>query len=701
MSESPFISRFSPNRTDPDILEAIHVSHQDHQERAFESVQRWLQGGESEHLLFVGPRGAGKTHLVTLLNYQIAAASASQGLRIAWLGEDETSVSFLDLLERIYRALVKKYPVEFEETELEAIYGSDPKEAQHRFEKLIAGTLKDRKCLILIENLDSVFDGLDEGEQMAWRAFYQNNSGTFATVATAQRLVAEATSQQAPFHGFFEIHHIKPFGVAEAIQLLQAIAKSRGEDGLVQFLGTAKGRARIHAIRRLSGGNPRLFVILADFINPESLDELVRPLENLVDEQLTPYYQERLRWLSPLQRKIVEFLCRSRGAVEVKTIAAGLFKQHSSIAGQLKQLLELGYVNRHPIGREALYELAEPLMRLSLQVKETTVHEPLELIVDVLRVWCEQEEIEKALTSCGDSGLVRNYLARVISGMVERNLWCDLVRQDFPEPDLKCCSIEDLEVLLEVAKESEDSGDWARLYSGISGEGFNKEKIRILTSAIESPGMPAEVQAWYQMLRGLKKFSFGKDPKYIEDWCEVCTNRDAPPTLVADAEYLLATAKLLIGEWEEGAKRLAKMGEEDVALISESVVGLASQLIIVALLYHSDDRERLSVKVGALLKAIKVKRLRVSFAASLPGTMRPSLSINDVGTTTRREDWVSTWERRAAGMIEFRVPLRILRACCDYLNGGRDEKVLLRLAAEERAMVHEALASDPFNSDPE
>ena len=43
--------------------------------------------------------------------------------------------------------------------------------------------------------------------------------------------------------------------------------------------------------------------MLSEFITRESVDELVRPFEEMV-EDLTPYYQERIRWLPPLQRKI-------------------------------------------------------------------------------------------------------------------------------------------------------------------------------------------------------------------------------------------------------------------------------------------------------------------------------------------------------------------------------------------------------------
>ena len=61
-------------------------------------------------------------------------------------------------------------------------------------------------------------------------------------------------------------------------------------------------------------------------------------------DELTPYYQERIRWLSPQQRQIVEYLCSNEGTCTPKEIARHLLTAENSISGQLKKLLELGYV---------------------------------------------------------------------------------------------------------------------------------------------------------------------------------------------------------------------------------------------------------------------------------------------------------------------------------------------------------------------
>ncbi len=70
----------------------------------------------------------------------------------------------------------------------------------------------------------------------------------------------------------------------------------------------------------------------------------------------------------------------------VKQIAGSMFASHQTIANQLKILRDYRYVRGNERGREVLYGLAEPLMRLALQIKETQDRQPLRLSVDFMRV---------------------------------------------------------------------------------------------------------------------------------------------------------------------------------------------------------------------------------------------------------------------------------------------------------------------------
>lgn len=393
MTQRRFISRFSPNRTAPEDLEMITVQRQGLIDEVVSLERESALRKGKHHLLLVGPRGCGKTHLLALVGSRLGKLDElAERLRIAWLNEDETSTSFLDLLVRIYRALAERYPQEFPHADLEDVYGKDPDQARDLLGASLVRRAGRHTILVMLENLDAMFGQMQVGEQKSWRAFVQNHP-IFTTVATAQSLFAGVSGHDQPFFGFFDVRHLKPLTVDEATELLGKIAKLAPEDqDLADFLATPRGRARVRAIHHLAGGNHRLHIVLSEVITKESLEELVGPFEKMVDEQLTPYYQERLRWLAPLQRRIVELLCQRARPMPVKEIAERLFASHSTITPQLKQLREMGYVISTPRGRESLYELKEPLMRLSLQVKGTPQAQPLGLLVDFLRIWYEPDD---------------------------------------------------------------------------------------------------------------------------------------------------------------------------------------------------------------------------------------------------------------------------------------------------------------------
>ncbi len=136
-------------------------------------------------------------------------------------------------------------------------------------------------------------------------------------------------------------------------------------------------------------------MIFSEFLTRESLDELQEPFMRMLDD-LTPYYQARMQWLSPQQRKIVEFLSDCRHAVPVKDIAQRCFISHQTASSQLKDLREMGYVTSEAIGRESFYELREPLMRFCLEVKKQR-GEAIRLFVDFLRLWYTRQELQQRL----------------------------------------------------------------------------------------------------------------------------------------------------------------------------------------------------------------------------------------------------------------------------------------------------------------
>jgi DNA-directed RNA polymerase specialized sigma24 family protein/DNA-binding transcriptional ArsR family regulator len=398
MMSTTFLSRFTPSIMAPRILEAIFVQRKPLAERLVELIKDSALTRSKHHTLLIGPRGIGKTHLVSLVYHRVRQADVvKEGrLLIAWLREEEWGVmSFLDLLLRIHRALVAEYKDQELESRVEALFEMSADEAERAASALLKDYVGGRTLLIIIENLDDLFGGLDDEGQKRLRSYLQENP--FSTIlATSQSLFRGVSLQTSPFYGFFRITHLEELSIEEATQLLSNIAELDGDKDLAALIGTSLGRVRIRALHRLAGGNPRVYIIFSQFLTRESLNELIDALMRTLDE-LTPYYHERIRWLSQQQRKIVELLCDRGSAHSVKEIASRSFMSHQTASGQLKLLRGMGYVQATPLGRESYYELREPLMRLCVEVKKHR-DRPIRLVVELLRSWYTTEELQKRLS---------------------------------------------------------------------------------------------------------------------------------------------------------------------------------------------------------------------------------------------------------------------------------------------------------------
>jgi tetratricopeptide (TPR) repeat protein len=397
------LSRFTPSLMKHEDLEEMLVQRHDLASELVESIRLSILKPIEQHHLLIGMRGIGKTHLVSLMYHRVSKMEdLREKVLIAWLREEEWGVtSFLDLLLRILRSLQREYSAEYKAKlcdRVESLYGESPDTAQQIAAELLKDFAGDRTLLLLVENLDDLFEGLGDSGQQQFRDYLEKYP--FCTIfATSQHLFKGIDHKKAPFYDFFNRHYLEKLNLDQVVCLLKNIAKLEGNKELELFIETPTGRSRIEAIHQLAGGNHRVYMIFAEFLTRDSLDRLVKPFLQTLDE-LTPYYQARMAWLSPQQRKIVEFLCDRRGAVMVKEIAQRCFITHQTASSQLKQLSGMGYVTSESIGRESYYEIQEVLMRFCMDVKKHR-GEPISLIVDFLRLWYTQEELKGRLERLG------------------------------------------------------------------------------------------------------------------------------------------------------------------------------------------------------------------------------------------------------------------------------------------------------------
>ena len=540
----------------PEALEAIFVQREALAQRLTDLIRESACSASKHHTLLIGPRGIGKTHLIALIYYRIQKmADLKDRLLIAWLREEEWGVSsFLDLLFRMLQALHAEYSDTDLAEQVESLY-EHPDEAEAKAARLLLDYIGDRPLLIVTENLDEIFAGLDEDGQQRLRAFIQENS-VLTLLATSQGLFNGISLQTSPFYGFFHIHHLDGLELEEAVDLLTRIAALSHDRDLAALIPTPLGRSRIRAVHHLAGGSHRVYVIFSGFLTSQTLDELVEPLLQTLDE-LTPYYQARMAWLSPQQRKIVAYLCEIRHAIPVKAIAQRCFMSHQTASGQLKILRELGYVRPESVGRESYYELREPLMRLSIEVKKNR-GEPIRLLVDFLRFWHSREELQQRLKSLHpEATLDRQYIQKAIQ----------LTEAETEDPLIAPClkdyntyyESQNFDAALQTAEElivvRGNAGDWFRQGYVLGELGRIEEELKAYDKAIQLE--PDHASAWYN--KGVALGKMGRHEEALKA-CDKATQLD-PDHVSAWNNKGVALDRM--GRYEEALKACDKATQLD------------------------------------------------------------------------------------------------------------------------------------------
>ena len=394
-------SRYSPGNMDRESLETLFVGRDDLMEDVLARVEKSILGTGKHYLLLVGPRGSGKTHFLALLYHRLMdlrGERAHGSVAVALLKEEEWGVaSFLDLVVRILRALAHEAPeLDAEIADVLDEFSKDPAEAEALALARLRHHTRGKTLLLLCENLVDLFDGLGDEGQKRWRAAIQED-GNWAIVASTPSLFSGVMRQDTPFYGFFTVRALDKIDFEIGLQLLVKKAMHEGKMELAEFLRTPLGRARARAIHHLAAGNHRAYVVLFDFLDKESLDDLVRPFMHMVDD-LTPYYQDRIRQLAPAQRKIVEFLCLEGKPKKIKDISRPCLMSHQTAAKQIAELQVAGFVGRKRIGRNTFCELSEPLMRICMEVKDNRT-QYFRLFVELLRHWFTNRELERRQVS--------------------------------------------------------------------------------------------------------------------------------------------------------------------------------------------------------------------------------------------------------------------------------------------------------------
>ena len=326
-----------------------------------------MSRNSKHHFLFIGPRGIGKTHLLSLIEDEIAAASdlAAHYVVARFPEESHRTLSFADFLLGLCEILGNTLPDESLWQDLHRRLCTEGDDATI-IDTLVPAIRRQnrerrRTVLVMLENLGEVFTRQikKKTDIAALRKFFMDDNGCLL-LATAPLHFDAITNVAEPFYDFFDVQILEDLSEAETLDLIRRNMEWEQRDDLLQDFDSL--RPKLLALYRMTGGNPRLTVMLYELIAHDSVTQIRQQFQILLD-RITPFYQSRLNDLPPQERAVLETMAVMRDQEKTPAaITARMRLSQPQTSSLLKRLTEARYLRAtpHPQDkRSRLYTIRE------------------------------------------------------------------------------------------------------------------------------------------------------------------------------------------------------------------------------------------------------------------------------------------------------------------------------------------------------
>ena len=404
MSETEFLRRF--------------VVRQEVFEEIFEELKEADYSVPNQHYVIVGQRGQGKTTLLRKLKIEVEKdEQLSAFLLPVKFSEEQYNIRGLcrfweevaDYLQTYYEALFDGV--------YDAIEGhfddeDYPKKCFDYLEKILIS--KNKKLLLLVDNIDDFFSKLNREEQHRLREVLLT-SASFIIVGGSTKMFEQQYDYSKPFYEFFKIIRLESLSFDEVAALLRALGDQRESEKIEHIINNAP--QRIEALRQITGGVPRTMIMLFNIFvedNGNAFDDLMRILD-----EVTPLYKDRMESMPPVLQELAHTIALNWDGMSTKEIAKKTRMPSKVVSAQLKQLEKYQMIEARSVGKNKIYLIKERffniwyLMRYGRKKERARV----EWLVKFLLSWYAPDELKekakhfsKMLQNDKDGGLNVNYV---------------------------------------------------------------------------------------------------------------------------------------------------------------------------------------------------------------------------------------------------------------------------------------------------
>lgn len=364
------------------------------------------KGTSRQHYVIIGPRGIGKTNLLLMIYYAVKRRSE---LAEKWIPVQlaEESYSVLNLADFLLETL-KALSAEMGELDEQIAAISANKDDQAVIDRSLdllrnVADTQQKGILILVDNLDMILEDQMRDQMETHRLRSMLMAQDFITIiGTSPTLFNEITNYDSPLYNFFKTINLKELSAEEMEELIAKRLTMEGKPD--QAAALAQYRPRLQAIGHLTGGNPRLLLMLYQMCEHGAIPEVKQALESLLDD-LTPYFKHRMESLAPQMRKVLDTLARADHALTPTEIAREARVDVKQVNVQLARMKDEGLVTATPVRgkRSTYYDITERLFRIWYKMRLSRKdRNEVYFLAEFFEAWYQAEEMFTLITGLGE-----------------------------------------------------------------------------------------------------------------------------------------------------------------------------------------------------------------------------------------------------------------------------------------------------------
>ncbi len=361
------IRKFNPGSflSDEEVIEQFAVRRRE-LNMVLESLRGNIDSPLGEHVLVVGPRGRGKTMLLARvaaeLNVDEELSECLLPVRFMEESQEIFNIAdfWLDTLFYLARESARHDPDlarELRETHADLTdRWREEVLADRVFNTVLdAADRLGKKLVLMVENLQALCEDVDADFGRQLRDALTSDA-RIMLLATATSRFEGLDDAKQPFFELFRIVDLEPLGTEECRRLWQVVS------------GDVVSGREIRPLEILTGGNPRLLVIVAGFAQHRSLCQLMEELVAMIDDH-TEYFRGHLEALGRVERRVYLALIDLWQPSSTGEIAARARMEVRPVSTMLGRLVSRGAVRFEGSGRKRLYSVAEPLYSIYYKLR--------------------------------------------------------------------------------------------------------------------------------------------------------------------------------------------------------------------------------------------------------------------------------------------------------------------------------------------